>query len=316
MSNKTFTMIVRHGSKSATTAYTLISSDYQTIKVDANTLINDLASKKYAVSNLDVQDGKLVGTNGALSRYTLIDDATGAVLGTSRAVILNRVEKNNKLVGYTVFTHTGTLAELNVADAVALCNKKLISNGKLRHIDSGDIVSAIGGNYPLRELKTSEAPKGTTTVDLLYFGSIVSADVKYFGAIVSCTSATEMSRLNSVLVDNNAKVVAKAVAVAGKDARDGLAMQRTGANSVFGVFSISILDKFIKSNAVLQNRLGNEIPVSVVKYGEDGTDEGTVKLNKQFKIVNAVQDNGSALDKKAQAYAKKLIEKFGNVKIK
>ena len=69
----------------------------------------------------------------------------------------------------------------------------LISNGKIKHTAEGDIVSAIGGTYPLRVIEISKAPKGELSIDVLYFGTAVDAPAEYFGAIISCTSATEIN---------------------------------------------------------------------------------------------------------------------------
>ena len=165
---KNFTMITRHGSsKDAVSAYTLISSDYQTVTMPVKELAAAINSKKIAVTNLGLSAKGLVSTNGALDKYTLINSQTNQVEGIARAVILDRVEQNGKLVGYTVFTQNGTLAEVNIADAAALASKGLISNGKIRHTQDGDIVSAIGGTYPLRTISFSEAPKGEITTDIL-----------------------------------------------------------------------------------------------------------------------------------------------------
>ena len=318
-----FTMIVRHGTKAGVTGYTLIKPDYTTERVDADALAKAIASGKCKVTNLDVKDGKLVGTNGALDKYTLVSDEDGKVIGTARAVVLNRAEKSvakdgkSKLLGYTVFTHTGSIAELSVADAVALCNKKLISNGKIRHTEEGDIVSAIGGNYPLREIKIAEAPKGNTTVDIMYFGSTVNVETKYFGAIVSCTSAAEMSKLYDKLVESNSKVIAAVRKVGGNDVRDSLAIQRTGANSLYGVFEVKVFDAIVKSGATVKNSLG-KILVCATKYDEDyNADESTVVFDKAFKVIDHTKaENDPSLDTKAKNYAKSLLEKFGTVAIK
>ena len=207
MDKQKFTMIVRHGTKANVVAYSLISQDYQTITVDADTLAKDIKAEKYSVNNIDVDaNGKIVSTNGALDKYTLVNNLTGKLEGVARAVILNRVEKENKLIGYTIFTQNASIAEVNVADAVLLANRKLISNGKIRHTQDGDIVSSISGNFPIRTIEISKAPKGEITIDLIFFGKVLSTDAEYCGAIVSCTSATEMSKLKDIISKSNAKV--------------------------------------------------------------------------------------------------------------
>lgn len=311
---KNFTMITRHGSsKDAISAYTLISSEYQTVTMSVKDLSTAISSKKIAVTNLDLSKKGLVSTNGALDKYTLINSQTNQVEGVARAVILDRVEQNGKLVGYTVFTQNGTLAEVNIADAAALASKGLISNGKIRHTQDGDIVSAIGGTYPLRTISFSEAPKGEITTDILYFGTVVGVPTEYFGAIVSCTSATEMSQIIHMLSTSNASVINEVSKVAGQSVRESLAIKRMGANSLYGVFSIASLKKLLKANSKLRNQLGS-ITVSAIKYTDGEADEATVKLDSKWKVTGN-DAAGSEATAAVKNYTKKIVTEFSGITI-
>lgn len=311
---KNFTMITRHGSsKDAISAYTLISSDYQTVTMSVKDLSAAISSKKIAVTNLDLSKKGLVSTNGALDKYTLINSQANQVEGVARAVILDRVEQNGKLVGYTVFTQNGTLAEVNIADAAALASKGLISNGKIRHTQDGDIVSAIGGTYPLRTISFSEAPKGEITTDILYFGTVVGVPTEYFGAIVSCTSATEMSQIIHMLSTSNASVINEVSKVAGQSVRESLAIKRMGANSLYGVFSIASLKKLLKANSKLRNQLGS-ITVSAIKYTDGEADEATVKLDSKWKVTGN-DAAGSEATAAVKNYTKKIVTEFSGITI-
>lgn len=311
---KNFTMITRHGSsKDAISAYTLISPDYQTVTMSVNDLSAAISSKKIAVTNLELSKKGLVSTNGALDKYTLINSQTNQVEGIARAVILDRVEQKGKLVGYTVFTQNGTLAEVNIADAAALASKGLISNGKIRHTQDGDIVSAIGGTYPLRTISFSEAPKGEITTDILYFGTVVGVPTEYFGAIVSCTSATEMSQIIHMLSTSNASVINEVSKVAGQSVRESLAIKRMGANSLYGVFSIASLKKLLKANSKLRNQLGS-ITVSAIKYTDGEADEATVKLDSKWKVTGN-DAAGSEATTAVKNYTKKIVTEFSGVTI-
>lgn len=312
---KNLTMITRHGaSKTEITAYTLISTDYQTVQMSAADLTKAIKDKKIEVTNLTIGAKGIEGTNGALDKYTLINAQTGMVEGTPRAVILDRVEKNDKLIGYTVFSQHGTVIELSVKDAVELCNQKLVANGKIRHTQEGDIVSAIGGNYRLREIEIAKAPKGEITTDILYFGTIINAKTEYVGAIVSCTSATEMSKISNALMASNAKVVASATKVGGQAVRNALEIKRMGATSVYGVFEVSVLKKLVEKGAKIQNKIGN-ITVSAIKYTDGEADEATITLSKTWKVKGQALDGSAAADK-AKAYTKKVIDTFGSIKVK
>lgn len=312
---KTLTMITRHGiSKEEISGYTLITGDYQTIQMGTQELIKAINEKKVEVTNLKVGPKGIESTNGAIDKYTLISSQTNQVIGQARAVILDRVEQNDKLVGYTIFMQTGALAEVNVIDAAAFANKGLISNGKIRHTSDGDIVSAIGGNYPLRIIDINKSPKGETSIDILYFGTVIGVPTEYFGAIISCTSATEMSKLTDILSKSNAKVVSEVVKVAGQSARESLSIKRMGVNSLYGVFDIALLSKMLKSGAKLQNKLG-KIIISAIKYTNEEPDEATVKLSHDWNIVDS-DFNGSASADKLKQYAKKIVLAYNNVSIK
>lgn len=311
---KTLTMITRHGAtKENITGYTLITSDYQTVTMPVKELAATISSKKIAVTNLELSKKGLVSTNGALDKYTFVNTATNQVEGTARAVILDRVEQGGKLIGYTVFTQNGMLAELSVADAAALADKKLISNGKIKHTAEGNIVSAIGGTYPLREIPMNKAPKGEASINLMYFGTVVGAPVDYFGAIISCTSATEMSKITDALSKSNAKVIATVAKVGGQHVRESLAIKRFGANSLYGVFEVAMLAKLASAGAKVQSKLGS-LTVSAIKYTNDGVEEDTIKLSTDWKVIESnVSDSDTG--KKVKAYTKKLVDEFNAVKV-
>lgn len=306
---KLYTMITRHGNKAMTSAYTLISSDYQTVTVSAAELAKQISAKKIEVTNLTVGKNGIESTNGALNKYTLINSETNQIEGIPSAVILDRVEQDGKLVGYTVFTQNGMITEISITDAVALANNKILSNGKIRHTEQGDIVSSIGGNYPLRTIEISKAPKGDVTVDILYFAAVQGVATKYVGAIVSGTSATEMSKITKIVSDSNAKVVAETVKVAGQSARKSLAIQRMGANSIYAIFGIDVLKKLVgNSNTKLANGVGSII-VSAGKYVDGQLEETKVSIDKKWNISGGT-------DGAAGKYAAALVKEFGGNEIK
>ena len=308
---KTFTMITRHGdNKDNIQSYTLMSSDYQTITVDTATLMKNIASKSVVVNNMAIEGGKLVSTNGAMDKYTFINTANGnQVEGTPRAVIIDRVEnKNGKLLGYTVFTQNGNLEEANIRDVVDLCSRKLVANGKVKHTQDGDIVSAIGGSFNLKELSVAEAPKGEIKVDIMFFARTIGAQPDYFGAIISCTSAAEKSKIIDALNKSNASVMSSVIKVAGQSVRDSLAIKRFGSNGVYGVFNIEILDKLIASRAIINNM--PNMTVSIVKYNKDMVTESKAKMSNKMSTIKYETCGDAAIDKEAVAYAEKLKSKY------
>lgn len=311
----TFTMIAVYASTKTgsdvkgITGYSLISSDYQTVMIDTATLAKNIANKSMSVTNLGIKDGKIVSTNGALDRYNIISNQTNAIIGTPMAVILDRVERDGKLVGYTIFTQDGRIKETSVTEAVTLCNNKLISNGKIRHTDSGDIVSAIGGNYVLRQIEPLKAPTGQTTVDLMYFEED-SRGNKYFGAIISCTSAVEMGKISNTFGKSNTELVERLSKVRENAQRD-LGVQRVNTNSIFGAFPLDMFDKLtkVKTADIKFRILADNILVS--SYGTDKP--SVVKLNKSLKIVEADKSAGEKQYEKTFAFAQEIIKRYTGV---
>ena len=302
-----FTMITRHGvEKGQATHYTLINEAYQTVTVSAADVANFLANKTHNIYNLALgEGGKIVSTNGALDKYTFINNANNQVVGTARAVILDRVEHGDKLIGYTVFTQNAQIREMSVAEAATLASKNLISNGKIRHTKDGDIVSAIGGNFPLRTIKIEQAPRGELKVTLMFFTEAFGAKhTTYVGAIISNNSAVDMNKISEKLTEDNAKVKAKVAAISGNKDTASLNIQRFGANGLYGVFSLEVIEKLIGKAKVSYNN--NRVLVTAMDHKADA--EETVLVigtdNKEITVNNKGTDAGLA---KAKALADKVV---------
>lgn len=314
------TMVARHGvSKDNINAYTLITSDYQTVTLKKDELIKMMASNTIEVMNLGIEAKGIVSTNGALDKYTFINESTNMPEGATKAVIIDRIEKEGKLAGYTAFMQNGQMAELSIADAVALATKGAIANGKIRHTQDGDIVSAIKGNFILRQIRIDKAPKGQISIQLMYFGTTVKANEHgYFGAIVSCTSATEMSKITTALSKSNAKIISSVLKVVdsqkSKETRESLAIKRMGVNSLYGVFEIEALKHLVASGAKLKFCF-EHIVIAATEYTPEGTYESTIMVNRDWNIVGKNTES-EELDKEVKTYADKIITTFNKVEVK
>lgn len=293
------TMITRIGkSNKEVSAYTLINENYETKTIKVSALAKILATDKGGVTNLALKDGKIVSTNGALDNYTLIDtdeQPGNAIKSTPRAVILNRAEQNGKLIGYTVYMVNGAIAELNVAQAVELVNKKLVANGKIKHTQSGDIVSSIGGEYPLRVIKVAEAPKAEIVCKPMLFNKI--SDIECFGIIVKSTSAVQMTAINKVLEAANKSLVAK-IEKAGLE-KAAFENQRVSATGVYAVIEEKEAAKIFGKTKVdfggmvvsVIDKSGEEVVVSVNSdktVGKTLTKSDEAKVNAVKKVAEKV----------------------------
>lgn len=320
MGMKILTMVTVNGKlengkdRKSISGYTFISDDYQMVTMTTDEVKMVIGNKSAAITNLGIENGKVVGTNGSLDKYTFVDVATGLTHG-AKYVILNRVEKDDKLVGYTVFSNTGKLLELSVHDAAALANQKLISNGKIRSTQTGDIVSAIGGNYPLRLLKVEKAPDGEITVELSHFGWIVGSDKRYFSAVIKCTSAAQLSKLDKELCTSNAEVVASAANIASQSIRGKLGMVRIGAADIAGSFNIGTLSKLLKYKNTKVVMLMDTVTVSVYKYEGTTVIDSDIIFDQNWKVAKKNESNNGEVDKAAISFASEIANEFNHVKL-
>lgn len=314
-----FTMVCRHlavqengnkKSKQTTVGYTLIDSRYQLHYESAESLANKIAKKEIEVANLAVENGAIVSTNGDINKYTSTNVVDGLVIGQSKAVILNRIEKNNKLEGYMVFMPNARVAKLNVAEAAKLASNGLVCNGKIRHTEQGDIVSAIGGNYPLMQIKLEEAPAGELKVELVFFSAPIKSGktTKYGGALISSTSALTTNKLMDKLTADNQKVITEYKRVTNNADTDGLVVIRKNANSLYGVFSLETL-KGLKEKSISNN---TKLIVSVIDFDDVDADgnpnESAVQItNSNVEVFINNSDRALAAAKK---YAEEIKSKF------
>lgn len=303
-----FTMITRHGvEKGQITHYTLINEAYQTVTLPAAEVANLLANKAHNINNLALgEGGKIISTNGAIDKYTFINGVTNQVVGTARAVIIDRVEQGDKLLGYTVFTQNGQVREMSVAEASALAAKNLISNGKIRHTKDGDIVSAIGGTYPLRTIQIENAPKGELKMDIMFCTEAFGAKhTTYVGAIISNNSAVDMNKISEKLTEDNAKVKAKVAVISGNKDTTSLNIQRFGANGIYGVFSLEVIEKLM-TKAAKVNYANNRIIITAMNHNEDA-EETVLIINKKNNEISVKDKGTDAGLTKAKALAEKVI---------
>ena len=314
-----FTMVARHKSGIETVGFTLISSKYQTIQVSKAELLKKIASKQIVVTNLDISEKDIVSTNGAMDRYTVIEDANIYSLGGH--VVLDRIERDNKLVAYTIFSNKGKLSVVKVEDAVKLANDKLICNGKIRHTDNGDIVQSIKGEYPIREIDVQKAPKGKLDVAILYFGATLLSKERYVAALISTASAAEFSKIQEKVDKANKKLVSKITSIDKLESdvkKDVISNVRVNVTSVYAVIDFETLKSIIKENAdtyKVQSAGDNDkvYTVSVVGNGDEAVanvdiEDGTVKVTANIEKLD--KKDAEEIKKMAKVYGEKVLKEM------
>lgn len=331
-----YTMVARHGGqitdktksdKNNIVGYTLISSDYQTKTVSTADVINALKNNSLHITNLGINPkGQIVSTNGAMEKYTLVN-AEGQIVGKPCGVILDRVNSGDKLCGYTIFLPNGNIAEVTLKDALTLLDQKMIANGKVRHTQSGDIISSINGNYPLRQITIEKAATtGKIKADIIYFGESVVKDtsanksekIRYIGAIISCTSAAMMTQLYDKLSKISAVTLCKATKSIGNSVREQLAMKRIGVNSIYASFDEKELMAMLQSKKDVDFHFmgGKEIMVSSLLYEDkEFVDEGREYITKDWQVTSKVTGDTAESQSNVKKYAKELCSKYSKIRV-
>ncbi len=320
---KKLTMVMRYGnakSPAESMIYTLVGEDYCLIRMSGTDVVKNIASKTIEVTNLGIEGGKLASTNGAMKNYTLVD-TTGALANEPRAVILNRVENEKGLLGYTVFGLNGTLEEMPVAKAVELAKAGKIANGKIRHTQQGDIVASIGGLYPLRTINMKDVtPTEDKAIDvgIMFIGSALDGTgraTRYAGVVVEGKNAAIISKLYSTLSKSNKGIVDKMVEVS-KDpsVANTLGMKVTGTAGFYGIYSVdTMFDLIAKANNKVSLPMG-KLMVACIDYTDPDHTESNVTLTTELKAAGR-QEGTAKGDESLKTYTKTILEKLQKVKI-
>ena len=104
-------------------------------------MLSVLSYNPNGIDGLTVENGKLVGSNGQLSRYPSY--INGKLDGQPRVVILGTVGD----IGYEVFAPSGKVMTLRSSDALTLAKKFDIANGKVSSNNGTEFISSISGQY-------------------------------------------------------------------------------------------------------------------------------------------------------------------------
>ena len=317
---KALTMVMRNGVKDAPAnlmSYICIGEDYSIVKLTGDEILKAMQNKKYDIKNLGIGPKGLMSINGAIDKYTLIDPITGRVEGKASPVVINRVELNGALIGYTIFNTNGVLQEVTVKDAVKIHAMSPFSNGKIRPTQDGNIIASIAGNYTLRVLEVEKTKDGVIKVDIVFVGSAVGSSkeiLKYAGIFVSCENAADISKMYAMISYENKKLIHMIKDTGGDEkVTESLAIRRTGGAGVYGVFPISVVFGLIKkAGNKVQNKIGT-IAVACIDYSAEG-DESSVKLTKDLTVTSLVHGTERS-DKALKAYLEDLIIELRKVTV-
>lgn len=132
----------------------------ETVDAQCSSVIKALKGNGNAIENIALKyDDEIVGTNGAINRYTKCDLYNNVLAGTNSAmVIINKFSDG----GFTACNYIGQIVELSDDDALRFAKTVGIANGKVTNNNNKDFISAINGNYKTvessREIKFIQRP--------------------------------------------------------------------------------------------------------------------------------------------------------------
>ena len=305
-----YTMVMRCGDPKADpnkVMYTLVGADYSIVRIMGAKLASHLSKGDIEVTNLGVQEGKIVSTNGAMSNYTLID-LNGNLVGKPKAVVINRIETEKGLIGYTVYNTSGVLAEMPVSAVAALAKAGELSNGKIRHTQGGDIVASIGGNYPLVIHRiNSKKVESVIYVDVYFAGQALckSGKVEYAGIGINSDSVETISTIFSKISAGNEKLIAEVEKKTGINESESFGIKRTGTAGFYGVYPLELVKEIVDKARTIKFPMERVI-IACTDYTDDKT-EANVSLDRKFAVVDYNVGNDKT---------NKEIKEFTNIIIK
>lgn len=132
------------------------SKDGKFMNVPIDNVKAVLESGMAQVENLGLVDGEIIGTNGSLERYPVIDRNGNLLSKVSPLIILSQIGD----VGYRVVDYKGTVKKARVTDVVEYAKKYGIANGKVVMRNNIEFVSSIVGSYPIEKVAKGKYESG------------------------------------------------------------------------------------------------------------------------------------------------------------
>lgn len=142
------------------------------VEVDEETLKYAISQNLVKFYNIELKDGKVVGTNGSIGRYASL--INGSYLDSNLVIIAELVDGKGVGIGYKCCTPLGQLLDLSKEDVIKQSKLLIstyskvvkgyapISNGKLLKKDGKTIVSSIKGEYNKITVKSNDDKKTST----------------------------------------------------------------------------------------------------------------------------------------------------------
>jgi len=155
-------VIATHDNEGEVVAFRLLDDEdfkYKDVSYDA--VYSALKNKEIDIMNAELSGNKIVGTNGSLQRYAVLDG--GRLVGKSPLIILYSLGNG----GYKVTTYLGEVVDISEEEAINYADTEGIANGKIVTGEKGKrFISSILGTYKT-DFLTLDKKSGASMVSRL-----------------------------------------------------------------------------------------------------------------------------------------------------
>lgn len=174
----------------------LLDVDKQEIKdVPINNIKQALSKQMVSIENVELSDGKVVGSNGSIDRLTKIIE--GMPIGKRPLLIIDKLDNGN----YRVADYNGCITTFDNEYMLKYCSLHGVANGKVVKKDGQEFISAISGSHKTNSTGVRSS-KGK-----LYTGELVDNLPKLKPILISnrvidyVDGKVEVSKIASTITD-------------------------------------------------------------------------------------------------------------------
>ena len=321
----TLTMVaskgVLNGKKPTYTGFMIVDDSYNVRSVSVREVQELLSRNPGAIANMELVNGIPTSSNGAMERYAFVDESSGQYMNTNSSVILDRITKDGKAIGYTLYCPDGIIRRLPTEQVVQMAANKLICNGKVGKDDSGvPFVSSIRGTYTQVVVKDEDKQEtDTTPVSLMVLFATQCPNLKgfkdkaYVGAIVSCSNMAKASKIVEACYKDNKKLQGELIDYAGDKIRTELKIVPLKPGVYYVVVSTEMFGKIVDMpNAKVTFPRG--LSISLIEYTQPHSRDflyAEVKLGQNLEIVaDSLTSDSDNMTAALQTFAKDIRAKM------
>lgn len=175
--------VLKAGSK--TVGFRLLDLDYgQVLDVNYNAVKEQMING-IIIENLKIENNKIIGSNGSIERYPLIDYNTKLLVGKSPLIILMELANN----AYRVCDSTGNIFDITLDSLINYYYIDGIANGKVINTENTKYISPIKGEYRKDKLLQAKKYGEKLKVKMDVLGAEYKLDERYYARLLQGSKA-------------------------------------------------------------------------------------------------------------------------------